>query len=37
MQRGGKGGVGLAVDGELDVAQLVGFCVAVVGFDNSPV
>ena len=31
MQRGGKGRVSLATDGELDVAKLVGHCVAIVG------
>ena len=38
MQRGGKGGVGFAIDGELDVAQLVWRGVAIVRVeDNCPV
>ena len=37
MQRGGKGGVGCAIDGEMDVAQLVGCGVAVVRVEGSPV
>ena len=35
MQRGGKGGVGCAIDGEMDVAQLVGCGVAVVRVAGS--
>ena len=35
MQRGGKGGVGCTIDGEMDVAQLVGCGVAVVRVDGS--
>ena len=37
MQRGGKGRVGCAIDGEMDVAQLIGCGVAVVGVDDGPV
>jgi hypothetical protein len=35
MQRGGKGGVGFAINGEMDVAQLVGCGVAVVRVEGS--
>ena len=37
MQRGGKGGVGCAIDGEMDVAQLVGRGVAVVRVEDFAV
>ena len=35
MQRGGEGGVGVAINGEMDVAQLVGCGVAVVRVEGS--
>ena len=35
MQRGCKGRVDVAADGELDVAQLVGHCVAVFGVQGA--
>ena len=35
MQRGCKGGVDVAADGELDVAQLVGHCVSVFGVHGA--